>query len=396
MTQCIGPLPGVLTYTIAAGVIAIVMCIASYRNYHFLRRYAKLIERAHIYVNSTPIPRVQLFYMVNVVITAVVYLFKVVSVGLWDYEFRRPDLMWGSLEIADATLLMWYTFAVLPRKESAIYVDLAHISNDRLQLADAWRASQAEGATAQLNQPGRRPSEGGDAEDEEVDANSDSDSVEREQAAAEEGRSQTLNGEPPVGPQPPWVEWRSGMSLPRPDLSTWGGYEQVTRILRRERRLVPVLPSSIVLGTPSNAPDTLKLTVGLPTTGPSSVPKLFDEKGVEVAGSSLSPVRGDAPSSVLGLRATTAEQRHSGQDSGSERGLRLRSLLQAFRFGSRASHTATSSEISLQSNVIESTTLEPSDAQPMSPSQHEGSPMAPSVASSNASCDGVLVPQEDG
>lgn len=386
-----------LTYTIAAGVIAIVMCIASYRNHRFLSRYAALIERAHIYVKSTPILRMRLFYIVNVVVTAVVYFFKIVSVGLWDYKIGRPDLMWGSLEIADATLLLWYTFAILPRKKSAIYLDLSNISNERLQQANTWRASQAEVVNAGSNQPGYRLAAGGEAENEEGLPNSDSDSVEREQVAAEEGTSQTLNAEPPVGPQPPWVEWQSGMSLPRPDSSTWGAYVQVTRILRRERRLVPVLPSSIILGTPSDSPDTLKLTIGLPTTGPSSVPKVFDEKGVEVAGSSFrNPVREDASSSVRVLPSATNEQQHSGQESGSGRGIRLRGLMQGFRFGSRAARSATSPEIASQSHGSESTALEPLGAQSTNPSQHDGSPMAPSVASSNASCDGVLVAQENG
>lgn len=330
------------------------------------------------------------------------YVFKIVSVGLWDYGIKRPDALWGSLEIADAILLLWYTFALFPRKSSALYVDLSNISNERLHQAEAWRASQAEHQTAESNlQTGThlvRESENTERDGStRAGSTSDPDNVDHVQAAVEEGRIEASSPEPPANPQPPWVEWQSGMSLPRPDSSTWGVYSQVTRLLRRERRLVPVLPSSIVLGSPSDSPDTLKLNVGTPTTGPRSVPRAFDEKGAEIAYSSFRrPVQVDASSSVGAVTVAALDEANSGQESGSERRLLLRSILQRFRRSNRTSRTAPNSEHGAQSIGIESTVLEPLDARSVNLPQHESSQMAPSVASSNASCDGILLVQEDG
>lgn len=167
---------------------------------------------------------------------------------------------------------MWYTFAVLPRKKSGIYVDLSNVSNARLQQVAAWRARQEA-------EDDSNTGEGSQGQHQVARPNLNGEGVEDEEAA-EEGRVGTQQRR--ASDPPTWISWRSGMSLPRPNTYTWGSLVEVARILRREPRFVPVLPSSIVIGTSSDSPDTLHLNIGVPITGPESIPKTFDEKGNEI------------------------------------------------------------------------------------------------------------------
>lgn len=394
-------LTGVLTYTAAAGAIALVTTLASYRNLCFLRRYALLIERSHIYSKTTPVYRMQRFYFLNVIIVSSVYLCKIISLGVFDYNMNAPDLTWAGMELTDAILLSWYTIAVLPRKKSAIYVDMSNVSNERLQEADTWRATQSERADGDtLPSSQARPALRYNVWDSDSGASNSSENGQNrgdanELDSMEAGRQQAI-ATAPVEPHPPWISWSSGMSLPRPNASTWGGYTPVARMMRRERRLVPVLPPSIVLGTTADESDTLKLTIGMPVAGPNCVPSAFDEKGMEIArdphesptrvGSESSRVVEDNPASGGGETDQAFE--NSGRRGDIQTVLR-RLRLRAASFDATRSNDGSGD--SSDGHIVE-----PSEGNGSLPSRYEGSQAAPSVASSGASCDGVLFPAEEG
>lgn len=368
------------------------MVLTSYRNYHFMRRYGTLIEQAHIYVKTTPIPRMKLFYCLNMCIVLPAYLFKVVSVGVWDYGFKRPDAFWGSLEIADAVLLLWYAVATFPSKKSALYVDLTNNSNERLHLAGAWRTSQRERTNLDANGMA-----GATTVRRRILAAPTTYLNTRRPVDREEGASSASNTEGVrPNPEPPWVEWLSGNTLPRPNAGTWGLHWPVARILRRERKLVPVLPSNIVLGSPSESPNTLKLSVGVPTTGPRSVPKRFDEKGDEIAGSSFQNRQpGDAPSSLSLISRLARGVSGIEQDSASELAGVSRGMLGRFGPNNRTPRTNSRTEAQTQGNDVGNTILDMSGTYPGDQSQNDYSQRLPSVASSNGSCDGILIRQDE-
>lgn len=293
----------VVTYTLAAGAIAALVITSSLRNFRFLSRYGEMIERSHIILKTTPVRRMRLFFIVNVGIVIIAYAFKIVAVGIWDHGLRRPDLMWASLEMADTALLLWYLFAALPRKKSALYLDLTNLSNARLQQAEAWRASQR---AIQRREANSVASEGASAGPLPVQAEGHQPESQTrgtpQQSNDEIGAAQEtrIDIEPAAqsDPQPPWIPWSPDVSLPRPDANTWGNYTPVTRILRRERRFVPVLPPSIILGSPLDSPDTVELTIGVPTTGPDSLPRSYDEKGNEIPANRESLSRGTGSGST--------------------------------------------------------------------------------------------------
>lgn len=369
-----------LTYCLAAGAVAGTVLISSHRNHQFLGRYAHLIERAHIHVKTTPILRMRRFYAVNTILVPVVYFFKIISVGLWDYYLRLPDHMWGSLEITDTILLMWCAFAVLPRKKSAIYVDLSNVSNARLQEADAWRASQE----AETDSDVVQSSHVQQVRNQATTTNPDGPDSDDDNAAEERGAN--MARERGSEPRPPWISWSSGMSLPRPNSSTWGNLVEVTRILRRERRFVPVLPTSIVIGTASDSPDTVHLNIGVPTTGPDSIPRSLDEKGNEIPRNRANTV--DRPI-VTRMRTSTREAdtgstaRDAGQVGAPTRVSRFAWLQNLFR---RRERSAEAGQGLAERNSSNRARTSSADAM-----QNANQGDERSTASSVASCDGIIV-----
>lgn len=394
------PVPpiAVVTYTFTAGAVALIAIISSYRNLKFLERYAKLIERAHIYVVTTPILRMQKFYKLNIPIIAIAYMYKIIAVGVWDFRRRRPDLMWASLEIADTVLLTWYTFCVLPRKKSSLYLNMSNVSNSRIQEADVWRARQGVGGVLHTDMR---------TEDRTQDNGTSTSTVIDGQIGTEEGQGSVV-GEISTGPQPGWISWSPGTALPRPDSVTWGAI-QVGRILRRERKLVPVLPSAIVIGTPrddeKDCADVLELNVGTPTTGPLSVPREFDEKGMEIGPSHPSEQRArDTLRSEIGSIAAdiqmqnAAEQREremrmeieERQEQRRARWLRMRwGLLRRSRGRDEENQQEDREEEENRSQTNGSMTQDPSR------SRLGDSFDIRTTASTNASCDGILEPNSE-
>lgn len=346
----------------------------------------------------------QRFYFVNVILLSVLYLVKIVSLAVFDYNWNRPDLTWAGLEITDAILLSWYTISVLPRKKSAIYVDMSRVSDERLHQAESWRAHQedrAEGGTLRSSRAGPRlPDHGSDSESETSNAPEGTQGGDdgNDLSAMEAGTQQAIVAPTAnVEPQPPWVNWTSGMSLPRPNPSTWGGYTPVTRIIRRERRLVPVLPPSIVLGVVGDQPGALKLSLGKPLLGPNCIPKVFDEKGVEIESS-----RRSMRSNSARMRSSSSCELGEGGESisrGDEEGgsensgtrVRLDLALRRLRFRAANSGAARSNERSVEDSGI----TESSERNMSILSHHDGLQIARSVASSGASCDGVVLPAEE-
>lgn len=389
---------GVLTYTIAAGSIALVTNLVSYRNVCFLRRYAELIEQSHILAKTTPVYRMQRFYLVNVLIVSIAYLIKIINLGVTDYNMRRPDLTWAGLELTDAILLVWHAIAVLPRKKSALYVDMSNVSNARLQEAEAWRTTQAERANPSSLPPRNGPpptlgvtNESGSQSNRPA---SEEHSVAEsgELSEMEDGRRQAIMT-PSAEPHPPWIAWTSGMVLPRPNAHTWGGYEPVARIIQRERKLVPVLPPPIIVGTPTADGETLRLTIGMPTVGPSSVPRVFDDTGIEIPEEPRGP---PAESDALRMREATTDQSHTLQDRRDAEGERSHRLRGAVR---RLRNRAQSRDgISNHASVETSGSRSDRNFVSRNVSRTESirSQVAPSVASSTASGDGLIfTPGED-
>lgn len=312
---------------------------------------------------------------------------------MWDYVYRRPDALWGSLELTDAFFLLWYAIATFPWKNSGLYVNMSNNSNERLHQAGAWRASQIERANLDPDDP-----EDAASMRRRVFAASVASVDSRQPLDSERGTVSNRNVERTTAdPQPPWVEWHSGNTLPRPNASTWGLHWPVTRILRRERKLVPVLPSNIVLGSPSESPDTLKLSVGVPTTGPRSVPKRFDEKGVEIAGSSFrSRPLGEASSSIRMLSRLGRSVSNLEQDPASDQAILSRGVLRRFGVSNRTSRTTSRTEGQTQGTCAGSTAPDLSGASSTNQSQVDYSQELPSVLSTNGSCDGILVQLDQG
>lgn len=304
---------GLLTYSVAGLVILFVATSSSYRHFRFLLRYGVLIEDAHIHLKSTPIRGLANFFIINIFLIALGYVVNIISVGIYDYVLNRPDLMWGALEIVDALLLTWYGFVVFPRKKSAFYVDMSNVSNRRLQQANVWRESQATPHISADGQTSAEPVEGAPTPPNRllgiiaargaIWRQRGSSTIGLQHSARHLGSSRNRDA-PTNGtageefmdleagnrtsarlvsePQPSWISWSSGDSLPRPTIATWGGPAPVSRLLRLDEKYVPVLPSTIVVGSPCGESDSLKLVIGMPTAGPRAIPRKFDERGNEI------------------------------------------------------------------------------------------------------------------
>lgn len=301
-------------------MIAVIGTISSKRNSQFLERYGHLIEQSHIFLKSTPIPRLRRFYTLNAFVLPIAYAINIVSVILFDYGLNRPDLFWGVLEIVDALLLAWLSVFVFPRPKSPLYVDMSNASNDRLHQAERWRARQQrfqavrEANRAMLHV---RPSAVT------AETNGDSPTAEAERQSTLLGRWRTMHqnltqrvhrilrpqrdrerpdqtspqlipganaldlGTEDTGgaqnPQPPWIAWTSGMSLPRPSTYTWRGRMSPTEAGSADGNAMPLIYTPIVVGSPEGNSDVVMLTVGVPVIGADAAPKMFDEKGNEVS-----------------------------------------------------------------------------------------------------------------
>lgn len=232
--------------------------------------------------------------------------------------------MWSCLEISDALLLVWYGLSAFPWARSALYVDMSNVNDLRLHEANAWRAGRATPQTSaemhpsgqdsetfssgndgsglsssssfrphsgrellpNLNSPGAASTAPWQLASQPDELNGDLGSVrvnvypQDQDVAGERGDRQTVDST--ADPRPPWVAWESGMALPRPTYSTWGTRVQRPSTVRRGRKFVSVVPSAIVLGTPTIEGSAFSLTIGMPILGPNSIPRTFNEKGTEV------------------------------------------------------------------------------------------------------------------
>lgn len=275
-----------VTYAMVATIIAVIMALCSQRNYLFLGRYGVLIERAHIHVHTTPIARLRMFYCLIIPMTLVVYATKIIALIIFDHRTSRPDLLWGSMEISDACLLILPAVFVIPSKRSSLYANMANVSNDRLQQADAWRTAQARSPRS----PSRASTESrilsvasGDPSAQATDAQSTAATHANSNDAAtnpiSDGESGTIAQPVSSDPQPNWIHWSSGVPLPRPDASTWGVRAVPATPSRRQRAEMP--PVTLVLGMPMGETDAqVVLNMGVPTSGSLAKPGILTSKGV--------------------------------------------------------------------------------------------------------------------
>lgn len=271
---------------------------------------------------------------------------------------------------------MWCAFSVLPHKKSAIYVDLSNVSNARLQQADAWRARHEAESDFDVVQSPPMPRARNQA------TTSSPDGPDNITNAGEEERASARRGEASE-PQPPWIAWTPGMSLPRPGSSTWGNLAEVTRLLRRERCLVPVLPPSIILGTASDSPDTVRLNIGVPVTGPDLIPRSLDEKGNEIASYTA-----DGPMVTrMTPRRHGVRAEHTTQDTG-----QATALTRVLRF-LRLHHLLRGRERSAEAGqgLVEEIPNNRTGTSSANAAQNANYGDARSTSSSMGSCDGIIV-----
>lgn len=71
-------------FIISGGTVAFIGILYSWRNARFLAKYTKLVTLANIYVSSTPLLRILLFFRVNSAIVVTIWLSKVVLFVILD------------------------------------------------------------------------------------------------------------------------------------------------------------------------------------------------------------------------------------------------------------------------------------------------------------------------
>lgn len=265
-----------MTYFIVALGITFIIIYNAMRNLRFLARYARLISRAHIDVKTTPLGRLRMFYIGTIPIIVVVYLGKTISLAVFDCTIFRPDLFWGSFELLDTALIIWLSAFVFPMRRSPLYVNMSNMSNERLTQAETWRVARRTSIAsvestvlsgesgARIVQGGSTAATGAPSVDVAGVPSAEAASVDAPPATTD-AVSVDTNSEA----HPPWVAWTSGMPLPQPDETTWGGFTEGGQRLRRQPVL---LPTTIVLGSPCEANDSVLLSVGWPIIGPLTRP----------------------------------------------------------------------------------------------------------------------------
>ncbi len=263
---------GLIVFLFSGGTVAFIGIIFSWKNIRFLAKYAKLVGMANIYVETTPLPRMGLFFNVNAGLVLLLWLFKIVSFGVMDHVLFRPDLLWTCFEASDVTLLIWYAFAVFPRRKSAFYVDMSHVDNVRLREVNAWRVRRAQREEQASSADGGESNIVGAA----LHANGGAVSL-----SMDEGRDMRRSTSLDSGqhwyvdpldddPEPEWIEWESGMTLPVPTTGMWNVNEDVRRVLKRQRPLASAESQVRVLGSPMESPESLSLTIAKPIIGPDA------------------------------------------------------------------------------------------------------------------------------
>lgn len=298
--------------------IGLIVLYNSVRNIRFLKRYSRLITRAHIDVKTTPIGRLLFLYYGTGIFAPIVYVAKIAFLTTFDYLIPRPDLMWATLELCDVTLIIWLTVFVFPMRRSPLYVNMSNVSNARLLQAETWRSarrtSTVSGESAALSgESGMRGVQGGSTAATgapSVDVigvpSADAASLDANTAVTADAASVDLG----IDTQPPWVAWTSGMPLPQPDITTWGGLPQ-SRNRRRPRERI-LLPMTVVLGMPTENENSVVLRVGWPTNGAHARPAgLIESSSATLSGGAESN-RGHGPD--YGSGDSIRRSNHSSMD----------------------------------------------------------------------------------
>lgn len=251
---------GLIVFLFSGGTVAFICVLYSWRNVRFLEKYAKLVHLANINVESTPLLRMTLFFQVNSALVVLVWLFKVITFGVMDHQLIRADVLWTCFEAADIVLLAWYAFSVFPRRKSAYYVDMSNVDNERLRDVNAWHVRHR----AQLEHSDSQDA----AENDNVSIDVATSAMPRDSTAASQANSRT--GAADDDPEPPMIDWESGVMLPVPTTAMWNMQDEVRRVLKRQRP--PELPDTFVrvLGSPRGSLESLSLTIAKPVIGPDA------------------------------------------------------------------------------------------------------------------------------
>lgn len=135
---------GVL-YFGAMAVFAVIAISGSMRMLRFLHRYSKAVLASFIHPGTTPIPGLAYFFAYATVVVPLSLMLKLVLLLLADFHWKRPDILWLSMESVDAAVLVTYGIFLLPRKHFGLYATeaLELTSNARLRAGNAWRTRNA-------------------------------------------------------------------------------------------------------------------------------------------------------------------------------------------------------------------------------------------------------------
>lgn len=278
---------GLIVFLFSGGTVAFIGILFSWKNIRFIAKYVKLVRMANIFVETTPLLRMGLFFNVNASLVLALWLFKIVTFGVMDHVMFRPDLLWTCFEASDMILLIFYAFAVFPRKKSAFYVDMSHVDNVRLREVNAWhvrRAQREEEPESSTNVDDETTFVGAALRADAGTTGGTTGSV-RHSTSVDSGGRQTrsMADSNADDPEPPWVTWESGMVLPVPTTGMWNVNEDVRRVLKRHRP-PPVTETQVrVLGSPMESPESLALTIAKPIIGPDA-PRQPDTGGFPPVG----------------------------------------------------------------------------------------------------------------
>lgn len=323
-----------IVFIFSGGTVAFICVLYSWRNVRFLAKYAKLVRLANIYVESTPLLRMGLFFQVNSVLVVIIWLFKVIAFGVMDHVLIRADLLWACFEAADITLLAWYAFSVFPRRKSAYYVDMSVVDNVRLREVNAWHVRHQAPAEGEQLLDGaavvNNNSSGATATSPPADAGEATEATPDEEAGGAGGDATPA---PPTGddPEPPMIMWESGMTLPVPTTGMWNMQDEVRRVLKRQRP--PELPDTLVrvLGSPRGSLESLSLTIAKPVIGPDAQKRTGQGRVSVGTGGSGDGARASADSTGPNMNRPFADRARPADGESSELGaLELRDSYSAF------------------------------------------------------------------